>query len=179
MKRLSYLMLLVLGFGFLVLSCEKQVEAIIMEDSPSYKDKKVKEKVRLCHYDDDMGDWHFISISANAVKAHLKHGDYTAFPYVGTFTWNYTAGQTYSHTMTITDIGEGTFSGNGVYNANSAYTWDVTGTYDQKGNVTFTVLYTGAFPGSVFNCTGSVFCGDGTSGSATGTVDGTWYIPAE
>lgn len=35
-------------------------------------------KVDICHYDEDTGTYHLISVSGNALKAHEAHGDHLA-----------------------------------------------------------------------------------------------------
>ena len=38
--------------------------------------KKNQQEVEICHYNADRDSWETISVNENALKAHLKHGDY-------------------------------------------------------------------------------------------------------
>lgn len=69
MKNLSFLMLAAL---FIFVACEKET----VETTTSYDQfAKAAVKVDLCHYDADTDTWHVISVSENALNAHLNHGD--------------------------------------------------------------------------------------------------------
>jgi len=73
MKKTACLLLLI---GLIFSACDKeellepQIEAI---SESTLKAKK--NKVTICHYDADNNTWHSITVSANALKAHKKHGD--------------------------------------------------------------------------------------------------------
>lgn len=183
MKKLILLFTLMAGFAILFVSCETQDDAEVLTEDALYKAKKAKQKVNVCHLDDE-GNYKIINISQNALPAHLAHGDMVAFPNVTSFTWEYTIGSTiHPHTMYITEMANGTFSGHGEYNLNpTKLTWDlVEGTYDDEGNVTFTVIFTGEiYNGEIFECTGTFSCGVGASGEGEGitqnAADGTWTI---
>ncbi len=69
MKKLLYLLTLTL---FVFTSCEQEQEIIDVNDIAN---KKLP-KVTICHYDADTDTWKTISINENALKAHLKHGDF-------------------------------------------------------------------------------------------------------
>lgn len=51
-------------------SCEQEPEIISVD-----ADKK-QHKVEVCHYDADTDTWKTLSISENALEAHLSHGDF-------------------------------------------------------------------------------------------------------
>jgi hypothetical protein len=55
---------------FALSSCQQDPEIIGVD-----ADKKMP-KVDVCHYDADTDTWKTLSINANALEAHLKHGDY-------------------------------------------------------------------------------------------------------
>ena len=68
MKKVIY----ILSVSFFVLiSCTQDEETIIF---PS-ETKLGKEKVDICHLDQDTGEYHTINVSMNALDAHLAHGD--------------------------------------------------------------------------------------------------------
>lgn len=72
MKKFYLLLSLITLFTFT--SC--QDNEIIDVDSQNKLDvEKINEKVDICHYDADMGVYISINISANAVEAHMAHGD--------------------------------------------------------------------------------------------------------
>jgi len=89
----------------------------------------------------------------------------------GTYVINYTCTSgcsgVYTHTMNVTSMDSGAFSGTGIYNPNNAYTWDVTGTV--SGNdIEFHIVYTGLNPGYTVDVTDGVIAINGTmSGTAT------------
>ncbi|MFD1314227.1 hypothetical protein [Namhaeicola litoreus] len=68
MKKYFYLLTLSI---FLVGSCEKEDDPII-----DLSAEKQLPKIEVCHYDSDTDTWKTININENALKAHLKHGDY-------------------------------------------------------------------------------------------------------
>lgn len=69
---------ILLPFALIMLfaSCDK--EAIVYEQNELTTEtlKGKKAKVDVCHYDSDSDTWKTLNISVNALKAHLKHGDY-------------------------------------------------------------------------------------------------------
>ena len=68
MKKIIY----ILSVSFFVLiSCTQDEETIIF----SAETKQAKEKVDICHYDEESGEFKTINVSKNAIKAHLAHGD--------------------------------------------------------------------------------------------------------
>lgn len=64
---------------FLFQNCHQDDSTISEEDQISTelssKPSKSNSKVDVRHYNEDTNDWHMISISINAVPAHLGHGD--------------------------------------------------------------------------------------------------------
>lgn len=75
MKQLPILSLLL--FSFLMHSCSQE-EALQPQSKAGQQislPAAKAGKVNLCHYDDDNDSWHIISVNANALKAHLNHGD--------------------------------------------------------------------------------------------------------
>jgi len=86
-------------------------------------------------------------------------------------------GSPYAHTLdTAVNNPDGSFTGEGYYNANAGYTWDISGDID--GDViTFAIVYTGINSGYTLNGDG-VVSGDGSiSGSVDGNCD-TFSMPA-
>ncbi|MFD1314226.1 hypothetical protein [Namhaeicola litoreus] len=67
MKKYFYLLTLSI---FLFGSCEKEDDPII-----DLSAEKQLPKIEVCHYDSDTDTWKTLSISENALNAHLKHGD--------------------------------------------------------------------------------------------------------
>ena len=65
MKKLIILLLTIFALN----SCEEDTTII-----DATVNKKM-EKVKVCHYDAETESWKTISVSGNALKAHLKHGD--------------------------------------------------------------------------------------------------------
>ena len=164
MKKLLYPLALMAAFAIVFVSCEKQDATAPQNEDVVYKAKKPKVKLDVCHLDDE-GNWIKINISQNALKAHLGHGDMVAFPNLTSYKWYFSSGGVYVHTMYIDWIENGKFGGHGVLDSNPAYTWVLEdGTYDEGGNITFTVIYTGAYAGYTWNCTGLFACGEETSG---------------
>lgn len=66
MKKLFLLLLTVFALN----SCEQDPEIIGLDA------EKKRPKVNVCHYDAVTNTWKTITISENALKAHLKHGDF-------------------------------------------------------------------------------------------------------
>jgi len=60
--------ILPLLFLFSIIACEK-------EDMNDLKSASIKAKIDVCHYSEEDGTWHLISIPENAWKAHEAHGD--------------------------------------------------------------------------------------------------------
>ena len=70
MKRILFFSIL----SFLVFSCAKDDSATTDTDI-SLDSREVQEKVDVCHLNGN-GEYHTITINANALDAHLAHGDY-------------------------------------------------------------------------------------------------------
>ena len=68
MNKLIYLFSLSL---FVFASCDNNSEIIDLDSV-----EKKSPKVDVCHYDAETDTWKTINISENALKAHLKHGDF-------------------------------------------------------------------------------------------------------
>ncbi len=76
MKNHLYLIIIAL---FIYSACDNENMLTISEEVPSEEIsenniKSKKDKITICHRKGN-GTWHSISVSPNAVKAHLKHGD--------------------------------------------------------------------------------------------------------
>jgi len=74
MKRVFYYLF---GIALILGSCEK--EDVNQENFNTDMDEvstRKAGKVDVCHYDSVTDSWKAINISGNAVKGHLKHGDY-------------------------------------------------------------------------------------------------------
>ena len=69
----NYIYLLIVSF-FVLTSCSQEEEIIDLAS----QNKPGKEKVSICHYDEENDTWHTITISENALKAHIGHGDRVA-----------------------------------------------------------------------------------------------------
>jgi len=81
MKKLFYLVSSMAIIAVLAISCEKSLIDEIPEDEGMSIDENIPEaivgrdgKVTICHQSNDT--WRTISVNANAVDAHLAHGDY-------------------------------------------------------------------------------------------------------
>lgn len=61
----------------LILGCSKEEEAFVQTNDSSAEIgfRAPKPKVDVCHYASGSNSWHVISISENALPAHLAHGD--------------------------------------------------------------------------------------------------------
>ena len=66
-------LLLFLSF-FILLSCSQDDEIIDL-NSAKKPDNSKNNKVDICHYDKDTGEYFTINVSENALEAHLAHGD--------------------------------------------------------------------------------------------------------
>lgn len=173
MKKLFYYLSVIISLTIVFIACET-TETF----DPQSKDAMYKasaDKVKICHLTGN-GNWITINISQNALPVHLAHGDELYFPYPGTYTWNFHwGGGIHPHTMIITEVFDGTFSGHGYKNANNGFTWDIVdGAYDDYGNISFTIDYTGFDSRYFLNCTGSFECGSGASGNVSGSHTGSW-----
>jgi uncharacterized protein (TIGR02145 family) len=72
MKKTLIPLLVVLLYS----SCQKEDYQPLVSDTISSAAAKTKQgKLEVCHYDAQTGTSHTISINANALAAHLKHGD--------------------------------------------------------------------------------------------------------
>ena len=66
-------LLLFLSF-FILLSCSQDDEIIDLNSAKKPNNSK-NNKVDICHYDKDTGEYFTINVSENALEAHLAHGD--------------------------------------------------------------------------------------------------------
>ena len=77
-------------------------------------------------------------------------------------------GGTYDHTLLdVTDNSDGSFTGNGWYDANNSYTWNIDGNINVNA-ISFRLVYTGLNSGYTLNVTGTI----APDGSISGTTDG-------
>lgn len=70
MKRILFLSIL----SLLIIACAKD-DSVVADTDAKVDFRDVQEKVDVCHLTGS-GDYHTITINANALDAHLAHGDY-------------------------------------------------------------------------------------------------------
>jgi hypothetical protein len=66
--------LLLIFSSVFLLSCSQDEELIDL-NSVNKTDNNEKNKIEICHYDKDSGEYFTINVSENALEAHLAHGD--------------------------------------------------------------------------------------------------------
>jgi len=172
MKKLIYILGVIIGLSLIIIACEKQDNAIEPEDTELKAKKAKKDKINVCHLKGN-GNYKIININKNALPAHLAHGDMVVFGETGKYVLDFLSGTThYVHDMEITD---NSFSGTGGYPSGGPYTitWTVSGTIDNAGNISFTIDYDNSnYYGDV---EGLFECGNGYGGTwSNDTQSGTW-----
>lgn len=129
-------------------------------------------KVDLCHLD-EYGNYISISVSENALEAHLAHGDKYAFSPEGTYVFQYKG--TYNHDYVIDYFDGVNFKGYGGYPAgdetyNYPYNQVLEGTVVDgiiSGTTTYENGNTWSFTGTVDECGGII------------SLDGDWKLVTE